>query len=317
MALHSPCPGAELYQDVRLYPGSPNSQAVLDTHGHTSPKELAPFYEDMQSIERRLMKRNSDGNTTVWTRRSFKRSATAPGPSLSQQQPPPQQQPSSFPLPLDNHPLTNTTRDAQGTEMEKLAEQKEKLGGISIIPDSNLPAWYNKDIWASVLPPMYKAAYRIHNPVGPRWYKNYHLIPPSRLRPAARPPSFFSPSFPHIHTISMPEHSLDSSRLAVPSRTPSGTPLPTPSSSQTRVGDAAHKPRSRKPSLTTPDGLEMDITDPWGATWHHSSPYDFGITSTTGHGGTGNDTHVSRSSVNRIVWFTLNDRHLIGRGAPV
>ena len=247
-----------------------------------------------ESTERRLTKRNSDGNTTVWTRRSFKRSATAPsfpvpGPSLPQQQPPPQQPPPPFPLPLDIYPPTDATRYAQGAEMEKPAEQKEKHDGISIIPDNNLPAWYNKDIWASVPPPIYKAVYRIHNPVGPRWYKNYHLIPPSRLRPAARPPSFFSPSFPHMGTISLPDHS---SRLAIPSRTPSGTPLPTPSSSQTRVADATHKPRSRKPSLTTPDGLEMDIADPWGTTWHHSSPYDFSISPVTGHG---NDSHVSRS----------------------
>lgn len=255
-----------------------------------------------ESFERHLTKRKSDGSatTSLWKRHSFKRSTTAPsfpvpGPSFHQQHQLPQQPPQPQQPLLDNYLPTDTTRHAQGTEMRKFDEQKEKHDCNSIVPDNNLPGWYNKDIWASVPPPMYRAVYRIHNPVGPRWYKNYHLIPPSRLRPAARPPSFFSPSFPHMGTTSMPERSLDSSRLAGPSRTPSGSPLPTPSSSQTRVVDGAHKPRSRKPSLTTPDGLELDIADPWGTTWHHSSPYDFGISPSTGHGNTGNDSHVSPS----------------------
>ncbi|KAI0080342.1 hypothetical protein K474DRAFT_1638045, partial [Panus rudis PR-1116 ss-1] len=60
-----------------------------------------------------------------------------------------------------------------------------------------------------------------------------------------------------------------------PSRTPSGSPLPTPSSSQTRIHDV--RIRTRKISQTAHDTVDLlDITDPWGTNWHHHSPYDVG-----------------------------------------
>ncbi|KAJ2966916.1 hypothetical protein NUW54_g13667 [Trametes sanguinea] len=59
-----------------------------------------------------------------------------------------------------------------------------------------------------------------------------------------------------------------------PSRTPSGSPLPTPTSSQIRIQEPP-KPRSRKVSQTAHDNVDMmDGTDPWGTNWHHQSPYD-------------------------------------------
>ncbi|KAM6498484.1 hypothetical protein JOM56_006432 [Amanita muscaria] len=269
MALYrSPQFGVEPYQE---------SQGAQEP---PSPVELQAFYEIQrrESQQKRLTKRKSGGPTALWARKSLKRSPTAPSaPYVTGSSPPSQPTPS----PQHFRSLSqDTARHAQHFDKEKLEDQKETFSQMnhsaSVVPDNDMPAWYNKDVWASVPSPVYKASYRLHNPVGPRWYRNWHLIPPSQLRPAARPPSVFSPSFPPMGTTSMPERSLDS-RMAGPSRTPSNSPLPTPSSSQTRVADAAQKPRSRKPSLTTPDGIELDITDPWGATWHNSSPYDFGI----------------------------------------
>jgi len=140
-----------------------------------------------------------------------------------------------------------------------------------------LPSWYHKDVWASVPLPASRMKYKLHNPIGPRWYKNHHLIPLSQTRPAARPPTVFSTSFPPI-TASTSQERLEDPTILPGSRTPSNSPLPTPASSQTRVVDPNGKPRSRKTSETAHDTVDlMDVTDPWGTNWHHSSPYDVGL----------------------------------------
>jgi len=60
-----------------------------------------------------------------------------------------------------------------------------------------------------------RMGYDLHNPAGPPFYRNLHLLPPSR---------------------------------------------------------------SRNNSQSTPDNVDLlDLTDPWGTSWHHTSPYDFGI----------------------------------------
>lgn len=154
----------------------------------------------------------------------------------------------------------------------------------NLIPErlKELPPWYNHEVERSAMAAMqFRKRYQIHNPVGPRWYKNHHLIPPQR-RQGGRPSSIFSPSFPPIsastgdhplHTVSMP---------AVPMRrTPSASPIPTPSSSAVVVNEVGFGPklRSRRPSNGSPhDNVDMmDVSDPWGTNWHHQSPYDVGI----------------------------------------
>lgn len=142
----------------------------------------------------------------------------------------------------------------------------------SVIPDplAELPAWYSKDTeWTSASVAQFRAKYPIHNPFGPRYYRNHHLAPPSRDR---RPPSVFSPSFPPM-AASM-ERLQDSMKVAGPSRTPSGSPLPTPNSSQVRIQEV--RVRTRKLSQTHDDVDMLDVTDPWGTNWHHQSPYDLG-----------------------------------------
>lgn len=143
----------------------------------------------------------------------------------------------------------------------------------SVVPDqlAELPSWYAKDIeTAAVSAAQFRTKYPIHNSRGPRWYRNHHLAPPSREK---RPPSVFSPSFPPMATGQ--ERSQDPTKLPGPSRTPSGSPLPTPSSSQVRIHDV--RVRTRKLSNTAHDNVDMmDVSDPWGTNWHHQSPYDLG-----------------------------------------
>ncbi|KAI0715357.1 hypothetical protein C8Q76DRAFT_693153 [Earliella scabrosa] len=136
---------------------------------------------------------------------------------------------------------------------------------ISIIPDplNELPSWYHREVeTAAASAAQFRVKYPLHNPAGPRWYRNHHLLPPSS---DGRPPSVFSPSFPPMS--SAPERGHDPSRMAGPSRTPSGSPLPTPSSSQIRIQEPL-KPRTRKISTNTQDIVEIpDGTDAW-------NPYD-------------------------------------------
>lgn len=112
----------------------------------------------------------------------------------------------------------------------------------------------------------FRIKYPLHNPNGPRWYKNMHL-----LRPSVRPSSYFSPAFPPMSYAH--EASIDPTRIAGPSRAPSASPAATPNSSQSRIVDPTGRPR--KNSQT--DNVDMlDVSDPWGQNWHHRSPYDLG-----------------------------------------
>ncbi|KAG6866067.1 hypothetical protein C0991_009164 [Blastosporella zonata] len=235
---------------------------------------MAAFYKDMERkeiVERKLSKKSNAG-TSIWARKSVKRSGTA--------------HPVSPPAHDSHQPRQGTVHnDEQRREEEERVtvnhDDSDKPDWVrpmnsprSIIPDAkDLPA-SSKDAWDSVPVPSHKMRYFIHNPVGPRWYKNHHLIPRSETTPAARPPSFFSPSFPPIKSASQ-DRLDDPTRLAGPSRTPSNSPLPTPNSSQTRVED---RPRARKTSETAHDVVDLwDVTDPWGTNWHHHSPYDIGL----------------------------------------
>lgn len=150
----------------------------------------------------------------------------------------------------------------------------------SIIPDVSPEgaAWQTQELESAALSVIqFRARHPIHNPLGPRWYKNHHILPP-KAKGDNRPPSLFSSSFPPM-AASLHTQSQDSTWGPGPSRTPSGSPLPTPSSSQTRITDPQVKVRSRKTSQTAHDEVDlMDVTDPWGQQWHHQSPYDVGLT---------------------------------------
>lgn len=238
---------------------------------------------ERKDLERRLSKRNSK-TRSLWSRKSLKRSGSNPG-NVAAQNPSGPEPPLQPPSPPPQNASAAAERLIQEAN-ELVEEQKDKAmelqsnfnaTGSSLVPDplTELPAWYNKDSWSNGSM-SHKVRFPIHNPVGPRWYRNYHLIPPSHRQRSARPPSVFSPSFPPMAFSSTQQEQIDEYR-AGPSRTPSGSPLPTPNSSQTKVEETAGK-RSRKTSQTAHDNVDMlDVSDPWGTNWHHQSPYDIGL----------------------------------------
>ncbi|KAF8273995.1 hypothetical protein EI94DRAFT_1794648 [Lactarius quietus] len=180
------------------------------------------------------------------------------------------------PAPLSNSPPDPSSTQNTPTEpalspgpppRESSSDPPPRLNrNRSIIPESlkELPSWYHTEgEWAAASALQFRARYPIHNPVGPHFYKNVHLLPPNR------PSSVFSPSFPPMSTepTSVP--------IIPPSHSPSGSPVPTPSSSQTRIVDPAGKVRTRKLSNTAHDNVDLlDASDPHGTNWHHESPYD-------------------------------------------
>ncbi|KAF7307135.1 Apolipoprotein n-acyltransferase [Mycena indigotica] len=240
-----------------------------------SQAELQSFYKEAQKgdLERKLSKRNSNSNS-LWSRKSTKRSSAQP----QQSQPPP---PVPGPSRRNTAPLTSASATSLARPPPSISEHGSEWSDSvvslplsrSIIPDQlrELPSWYRDSAH-------YTTRYAMHNPVGPKWYKNHHLIPSSSgTRPLGRPPSVFSPSFPPMPS---GDRGDDSRGM---SRSPSKSPLPTPNSSQSGVADdPANMPRSRKTSQTAHDNVDlMDGSDPWGTAWHHESPYDVGKSNTS------------------------------------
>ncbi|TFY78034.1 hypothetical protein EWM64_g5979 [Hericium alpestre] len=183
----------------------------------------------------------------------------------------------------------------------------------SIIPDplNELPAWFNKESeWASAPVHVFRSRYPIHNPVGPHYYRNQHLTPPSSKK---RPSSVFSPSFPPMSAEG--EQTDEPGWMPDPSRMPSGSPLPTPSSSQVRLDaspNAAPKTRTRKLSNTPHDAVDLlDGSDPWGANWHHQSPYDLNVNPTSGDGS------EQRSGRPRMASLNGGKRHKTTTPSPL
>lgn len=241
-----------------------------------SPDALRDFDTKMEQQEatgRKLSRDHSTSKRSLWFRKSTKRQMGAPvtsalGKSTTAME-------SGSPLGSKGH----DNKDSLDEQREK-NDQLTSFVSRSIIPDplAEVPAWFGKENDFAVGQTVsYRIKYPIHSPSGPRWYKNEHLVP-SQLRPANRPPSVFSPSFPPMasSTHDSPEDSMTRPGL---SRTPSGSPMATPDSSQ---ADVAAKPRTRKTSQTTPDNVDLlDVTDPWGTHYHHPSPYDPGLSSSS------------------------------------
>lgn len=238
---------------------------LVATNPHEQPMEEP--YHSQRKLSRRSSK-NTSGRS-LWNRKSTKKTtaavlaaATAAEPALKHLD----LQSSQSLVSMDSK-LANDTSDEDHDFPTFISR--------SIIPDplGELPAWFKKENDMAAANTSYRIKYPLHNPKGPKWYKNHHLIPPAQLNPGNRPPSVFSPSFPAMAS-TLNDRSEDSIRLPGPSRTPSGTSLQTPSSSQIRIPESGGKPRSRKTSQDNADLL--DASDPWGTHWHHQSPYDTG-----------------------------------------
>ncbi|KAJ7193370.1 hypothetical protein GGX14DRAFT_589340 [Mycena pura] len=228
-----------------------------------SPDELKAFYHEMQKtdLERKLSKRKSSSGS-IWSRKS-KRTSTSQTQSPQSPAPAPSRKPPSL-----NHPSTTSIARVPSSSREHGGDRIDAVPPMplsrSIIPEplNELPAWYRDSAY-------FTTRYPMHNPVGPKWYKNHHLVPPSTSRLGGHPPSVFSTSFPPMAPGDRSETNLR--------RSPSKSPLPTPNSSQIRMEDVSNLPRSRKTSQTAHDNVDlMDVSDPWGTPWHHESPYDVG-----------------------------------------
>ncbi|KAI1789762.1 hypothetical protein LXA43DRAFT_548674 [Ganoderma leucocontextum] len=169
----------------------------------------------------------------------------------------------------NGYPARNASLDMQEKDPET-ARPFFNPFAISIIPDplNELPAWYHREAESpTASAAQSRVKYPLHNPSGPRWYRNHHLRPPTV---DGRPPSVFSPSFPPM--ASAPERGQDPSGMAGPSRTPSESPLPTPTSSQIRIQEPLN-PRQRKISQDTYHGVELsDGADTWSPNGNHQQP---------------------------------------------
>lgn len=258
-----------MFLHLRTHHASDRVYYLFSSKSQTNPPESV---HDMDKNSHK-----SKSGSFQFRRRSLKRSTTAPQPP-----PPPQGQRHAD---HDNDDDNDTTHDHSRSLISEPALSKKFTAPSG-------------DTWAQVPLPMIRAHYKLHNPLGPRWYKNHHLIPPSHAKPSMRPPTFFSPSFPPIATSASREREREREEYLEeqqqqhdnagegPSRRTSASPLPTPSSSQVRVQEGpsvggTNRPRSRKGSQTAPDAIDlMDVTDPWGQNWHHQSPYEFGQTTT-------------------------------------
>lgn len=246
------------------------------TSSQASPHELEAFYQEAQrkELERKLSKRSTG---SAWTRRKSVRKNSAVN-ALDNE-------PDGKPATVRSNtsgsqpPLTIRSTSTSASKGEQTMDPFPKfdtsdenydtvspMASRSLIPDA-LPQspgiLGNMEDWSVG---SFRIKYPLHNPNGPRWYKNMHL-----LRPSVRPSSYFSPAFPPMSYAH--EASIDPTRIAGPSRAPSASPAATPNSSQSRIVDPTGRPR--KNSQT--DNVDMlDVSDPWGQNWHHRSPYDLG-----------------------------------------
>ncbi|KAF7303287.1 Apolipoprotein n-acyltransferase [Mycena kentingensis (nom. inval.)] len=231
--------------------------------------EAEPFEEEAQrgDLERKLSKRKSNAGTSLFSRKSSKRASAMPqSPKSAPPVPGPLKRPAAS---LGSASATSLARPPPSIS-EHGSEWSDSAMSLplsrSIIPETlkELPAWYRDS-------QHFTTRYTMHNPVGPKWYKNHHLVAPTNTRSPTGPPSVFSTSFPAMAA------SGDDSRMPGMSRSPSKSPGQTPNSSQTRMEDVSNVPRTRKTSQTAHDNVDlMDVSDPWGTAWHHESPYDVG-----------------------------------------
>ncbi|KAJ7651707.1 hypothetical protein DFH06DRAFT_1207894, partial [Mycena polygramma] len=211
--------------------------------GNRAPKasadELNAFYKEMEKgdLQRKLSKRKSG---SLWSRKSLRRTSTSQSHHQPAPAPPQLASPSTSSL-ARPPPLRTISDHDRGESADTVPSMPPMPVSRSIIPDrlQELPTWYRDNANPS-------ARYPMHNPVGPRWYKNHHLIPPANTRPLGRPPSVFSPYFPAMPPGDRSDVSLN--------RSASNSPLPTPDSSQTRMEGV---PRSRKTSQTAHDNVDL------------------------------------------------------------
>lgn len=265
-----------------------------------SPKELEDFYEDME--KREIERRQSRGKSRGWIRRGSIKSDKANDKSIPERGEPNsnQRNPSGRDSELHdglaqvsgrNTPLGDHQQDATDDGHSSMVESRNG----DLVP----PLWSyepQEHVNSHIAPPSsYRTYYKIHNPVGPRFYRNHHLRPlnNSAVSAALRPSSAFSSAFPplsalppasppprglglghaHLHPhnhppqFPSPDTSFSSSESA----------LPTPDSSQPAFGGETSLPKSVVNGTVVSDPVDqLDGSNPYGQKFHHDSPYDLG-----------------------------------------
>ena len=293
---------AEPFQAVRvLDPSSVNVAETLDfqsqgDHVPTSPKDLQEYYEVME--KRELERRQSRGKLRRWSRKGNTKSGAPEDVRTSQNM----AQEKGIEKGIDNEweLLEQQTRSvARKTPSDDQREaDDEGQSSVSHMPSLIPPRWsYHPPdrTHAIITPPTsYRMSYQIHNPVGPRYYRNHHLhlLNLSAATAAQYPPSAFSSAFPPLaalptgspvhglglgHTHLHPHNQQPQFPTPETSCSSSESVLPTPDSSS---GQGHDFPRQRKTSASgtaVADPVDlMDGSDPWGQKFHHDSPYDLG-----------------------------------------
>ncbi|KAH8835847.1 hypothetical protein DL96DRAFT_1575813 [Flagelloscypha sp. PMI_526] len=258
---------------------------------------LSKFYQEQEQKERERKQQNLERkqsgkrrSNSLWRRKSNKDSTpNVNGSSTSQASPPAEPAP---------------THEREMAALEASTASSAPAPARSLVPEviRDAPTWYTRDLAAPV---SLNVRYNIHNPIGPRWYRNHHLLAPHEARPDARPSSYFSPDFPPMASSSSVR--LDEPRVS--SRRPPS--VQSPASSQVRV---AEKPRTRKTSQNTPDNVDfLDGSDPWGQNFHHTSPYD--VSSPADAAPDPNVTSQTRSRVSSVA--TANQKHRTVTPSPL
>lgn len=270
----------------------------------TSPKDLQDYYEDME--KRELERKKSRGTSRRWTlggsakgsqvseKRIFEHGEMNPSQSsLSERE---SEHHDGQAISTGRHtPLVDHAYDASNDRRSSVSDMRED----SLVP----PPWSydpSEEVTSRIAPPSsYRTFYKIHNPVGPRYYRNHHLRPSINLALSAalRPASAFSSAFPPLsalppasppprglglgHTQLHPHNNPPQFLSPNTSFSSSESVLPTPDSTQATIlgqgGEAQRKNNNVVNGTVVSDPVDqLDGSNPYGQKFHHDSPYDLG-----------------------------------------
>lgn len=270
----------------------------------TSPKELQEYYEDME--KRELERKQSRGQSRRWIRRGSIKGGrrTDKTTSVNEEPVPDQINPPEQESELHdgqarstgrNTPLVDPPHDATDDGHSSVTD----MSSFDIVP----PLWSNEPsehVTSRNVPPnTYRSYYKLHNPVGPRFYRNHHLRPlnNSAISAALRPSSAFSSAFPPLSALppaSPPPRGLGLGHSHLhPHNNPPQFPspdtsfsssesvLPTPDTSESAfVGQGSEAPRKNNVivngTVVSDPVDQLDGSNPYGQKFHHDSPYDLG-----------------------------------------
>lgn len=292
----------------------------------TSPKDLQDYYEKMEKHE--LERKQSRGKSRRWTLRGSAKGSQVNEKKIMEHR---EMNPSHSSL-----SERESERDVQGSgkhtpPVEHVYDASDDSRSLSDLRADSLvpPLWSydpSEEDPSRIAPPSsYRSFYKIHNPVGPRYYRNQHLRPSFNnpaLSAALRPASAFSSAFPPLSALppgSPPLHGLGFGHTQLNPRNYSPQPsssnirfsssesvLPTPDSTQPPyLGQSGEIQRKNNAIVNGPvvNGAagsdpvdQLDGSDPYGQKFHHDSPYDLGKKGKGNEKGSRNGTWAPGSS---------------------